>query len=369
MIINNAYFLKRLHCLFNFFIPFYLFVQIGSGYEMLPDLYVDEKDNQSSKSQLDFKQQTQKSLDSAIIKSLESTLNLPKQLSNQTTMPLLKQLTNQAALPISEQALKDAGLDMNPGLNIEPSLSSEGTQLKGPTLPIKAITDAPTPLRLADPKASKTLADLELSLNDFVGLSEIEKLRLQSLIQEMRSKYDDSYLTWKSIKGYQHKNWFKMRELFLADKLGLEEDREQLAEDLYDRYFRKSFNIKKIEFCTGVQGFGNYTPLSSKDLAANQKVMVYVELEGLSQDLKHSDFYSSTCRASFNIVDEKSSLTVYSQIIEQDFQYKSRSKLNDYFIWFLWKAQINRGQYKFVLKIEDLGSSESQEKEKSFWLK
>lgn len=211
-----------------------------------------------------------------------------------------------------------------------------------------------------------SLQDLEWSLEDVTTLDEIEKKRLKILLLELQGKHDSAYLTLKGIKNQKGQFWYKMKELFLVDKLGLEEDKIKISKSLKERLFEPKLEISKIAFCSSVQSFGQYKEIPKNELGKIRKMILYIEIQNLKQEIqtkKNSAYYSSF-NAHFDILDDSGRI-MYKHRVNEFFD-QSNSFKRDYYCWIKWVPSLARGKYTIVFHIEDTKIQSHCSFEKSF---
>ena len=195
-----------------------------------------------------------------------------------------------------------------------------------------------------------------------VASSRIEpdnRLRLSILLSELLGRPDDAYIQLKSEAKYVQKAWYGLRELYLADLLGMEGEVRLKGKELNRRWFSPEFKVGKIALCESVQAFGQYEPLDVSKLRVRQLMILYVECHGLSQSAQKEKFLSR-CEASFDVIggDGKA---VYRYRAPKPFLDKTRSRRIESYLWMKWKPDLAVGNYELVVRVKDLGSDVSSE--------
>ena len=235
--------------------------------------------------------------------------------------------------------------------------------------PVKELLKAPEKTSPPSPKEGlSSLEDVAWMFKKNLGIGDEQRVRILSLIQEMQGFYDHAYLTLRSQKGVQGEPWYKIRELYLSEKLGLEEDTERLGSELQQRYFKESLAITKLEFCKSVQNFGSYTPLLDRDYTSGKKIMIYVEVKGIVQNKSPEGQYLSSFQGRF-VVKNESDVVVYRENTLNTFKDVAYSEKRDYFFWIIWRANLPRGSYELSFTVEDDANLEKSTLEKKFILR
>lgn len=205
--------------------------------------------------------------------------------------------------------------------------------------------------------------------SDYIGsmkqLSDTQKKRLQVLLYEMENRFDDAYLTLKKIPGYDSKLWYQMKELYLSEKLGLEEEKKRLEKKIQDKLVKKEIAIKKVKFCSKVTQFGEYTEIKAQSLEALKMVILYVEIADLTQKMSKTESYHSGVNAKFSIFDEADAM-VYQHPEKIEFNYTSQSKKSDYYIWLKWKPRLSTGKYRIKFEVVDRQSKKTDQFDHEF---
>lgn len=137
-------------------------------------------------------------------------------------------------------------------------------------------------------KPAMKFGDIEISdLSDMIESSRRidnqSRLRLSVLLSELLGRPDDAYIQLKSELRSEKADWYDLKELYLADLLGMEEEVRLKGKALRQRWFATEFNVGKIALCESVKAFGQYEPLNVLELRARQLMILYVECFGLSQ--------------------------------------------------------------------------------------
>ena len=233
-----------------------------------------------------------------------------------------------------------------------------------------------------DPIQMEVLAVESFDLEEFKKgvelnrtIPEEQRLRILSLIQELSGKPDHAYITLKTIPDVSEKSWFQLKELHLAETLGLQQDVQELGEQLQDKFFTPKLSIPKVEFCESVKAFGSYDTLDGKNLRSGGLVIIYIEIKGLKQENDQkklnldpaTEIYKSRYTASFDILNSDDNTVFHHQTPNPQFD-QSKSKRHDTYFWIKWRPNLTPGRYTLRAQIHDLLADRKTEFKKSFQL-
>ncbi len=215
-------------------------------------------------------------------------------------------------------------------------------------------------------QSRKVLGDLETTLKELQGLKDEHRARLLSLIHEMNGDFHYAYMSLKQLKEEPSQDrWRLFRELYLAERLGLEEEKARLAPIMIQKYENQLFALSEIHFCSKVESFGVYEEIKSP-LSSGSLVLIYVEVKGVQQrEGKGESKYLSGMDGFFEVLDadEKS---IFRIAESQSFDYASKSPLKDYYIWIKWKPYLMVGEYTLRVHLKDQSSSKTTSRDLSF---
>ncbi len=279
----------------------------------------------------------------------------PAVISESETAPV----SDMAPVPLAQMP----NAEPSPTAEVPPPPLAAAAKTKPLSREEKPIVDSPAPL--------PTLENLELTLDRLQGLNKTQRLRLISLVQELRGRHDQAYLTFKDIpKEEENQDWYVLRDLLLSDKLGLEEEAAEQAERVKRRFLRENLAVSKCLLCSTVKRFGVYEEVAAS-LEVGRQVLIYVEVSGVAQSMKGGErakksgadeskekshratgTYASELRASFTVFSAEGR-EVFAMREPQIFPYDSQSVLRDYFIWMRWTPTLDPGNYKLVFRVED----------------
>jgi len=213
--------------------------------------------------------------------------------------------------------------------------------------------DAQLKIEKLEPINSKlTFLELENQIENFSNLEEVDKMRLIVLIHELQGKYDSSYIKLKSISNKKGDLWYQMKDLYLTEKLGLEEEKANNVKKLSERIFSMPLMVKELKFCSKVSGFGQYTEIKKQSLVKNKQTIIYVEIDGVFQKKSKDGNYVSGFNTHFNVEDESGKI-VYQKSEKSPFSYKTQSLKRDYYIWLRWTPVLISGEYRLNFVLED----------------
>lgn len=232
-----------------------------------------------------------------------------------------------------------------------------GSMEKDKNVKMAAANDTPpaeaAPVKSSGPAiASDALDELEKALGELRGLDAEDRKKLLSQVQGLRKRYDMAYITIKSASREDGAGdgWTGLWELFLTDKLGLEDEAGELAQKLRGKYFSERIAVNKCLFCSSVTGFGRYKELPAP-IESGKSLIIYAEIEGLSQKLD-GGWHQSQVSASFDIRDEGGA-PVSAVPEPQNFTDRAQSQLRDYFLFVGWKPVLSPGKYKLTIKVKN----------------
>jgi hypothetical protein len=207
-------------------------------------------------------------------------------------------------------------------------------------------------------------------------LSDTEQKRIRSLLQELLGKPDDAYITHKTIEGASEKLWHLSKELYLAEKLGMNQELEKLSQRLKNKTIQPQLEIQKVEFCRSVDGFGLYDIKSGKELRSGELCIIYVEMTGLFQKNDHEKIevspiktpaFKSAYRSSFQILDHFDN-SVFQYNNPREFEDRSHSPRHDSYAWIKWLPNLAPGSYTIKVNINDIYGDRNVQFEKKFKL-
>jgi hypothetical protein len=210
-----------------------------------------------------------------------------------------------------------------------------------------------------------TLIELENKLENFSNLNKTDKARLILLIHEIRGKYDSSYIKLKSLSNKKGYLWYQMKDLYLTEKLGLEEEKANILKKLSERIFLMPLMVKELKFCTKVNGFGQYKEIKKQILGRNKQTIIYVEIDGVFQKKSKDGNYKSGFKTYFNVEDESGRI-VYQQSEKEPFSYITQSLKRDYYVWLRWTPNLVSGQYTLNFVLEDTNNGSKIKTNHSF---
>lgn len=207
------------------------------------------------------------------------------------------------------------------------------------------------------------------------ALQEHQRLRLLSLVQELLDKPDDAYISLNKINLDPKPDWHPLRELYLADVLGLKDDFDNLSTVVEKRWITPSLRIPKVAFCRAVQAFGDYEPLDANKLVSGEMIILYIEILGLQQNNDQEKIklspdryrYQSRYKASFSILDLNGN-TVFQHYAPEPFHHTSKSQRRDTYLWMKWRPKLTPGDYRLRMLIEDELAMKTATAEKAFRL-
>lgn len=203
------------------------------------------------------------------------------------------------------------------------------------------------------------LSDLGDTLEKLRDLDKTQKARLLSLVYELRGLYDEAYLRLKQVPEEEKvQDSYRLQELYLAEKLGLEAEVEELSKQLRHHYFRSNMVVKKSLFCTKVERFGYYDAVADNLLTTGKKILIYVEVGGVPQKTNADGFFTSELEGKFEVFDVEDDRSVFALQENQKFNYRSRSELSDYYVYVYWTPQLRSGSYRLVFSLEHRDSGQ-----------
>lgn len=197
-----------------------------------------------------------------------------------------------------------------------------------------------------------TLIELKNKLENFTSLKDEEKQRFLMLIEELQGKYDASYLRLKAIKNQRGELWYQMKDLYLTEKLGLEEEKAIIVKKLSERFLTMPLKVNKIVLCSHVKSFSQYTEIKKQQVKGGVPFIIYTEIDGVYQQLGKDKKIKSSIEAYYHILDDEDRL-IY-QHKKMPFSYTTHSAKRDYFVWFTHKTYLNSGRYTVKIYIKDL---------------
>lgn len=114
-----------------------------------------------------------------------------------------------------------------------------------------------------------------------------------------------------------------------------------------------TLEVRSMQFCQEVLGFGQTVPFESREYFAGQKVILYYEVDNFDAE-RLTDGYETHLRGSYQILDTNGQL-VAEQILQDDLQTCSNFR-RDYFIAYVLHLpkRLAPGSYRFELTVEDV---------------
>ena len=202
-----------------------------------------------------------------------------------------------------------------------------------------------------------------------------QKLRIISLLHELSGKPDNAYITLKTIPDVSEQPWFQLKELHLAETLGLQQEVQELGEQLQENFFIPKLSIAKIEFCQSVNAFGQYQTLEGKNLRSGGLTILYIEIKGLLQKNDHkklnvepkSKIFKSRYTVSFDILNSDENTVFHHQMPRPQLD-QSQSKRNDTYFWIKWRPDLTPGNYTVHAQVHDLLADRKTEFKRNFQL-
>lgn len=221
------------------------------------------------------------------------------------------------------------------------------------TAPPPAAIPSTPPREQSPPPASEGLQGILSQLPQLDSVDRTDRLRLQSLIQEIMGRPDMAYLTYQQIQPDDTRDaWRDLRMLHLTDKLGLEEEKNLYSEKLEKRFLNSTVRVTELQLCTRIRGFGDYDVIEPAEWESGMAVLVYAEVAGLSfvrEEQKNVYKYSTAMQ-----VLSRDGRSLWLSPDRDPFRVQSRSTPSDFHIWYRWIPSQPPGQYQLLFQVQDL---------------
>lgn len=113
--------------------------------------------------------------------------------------------------------------------------------------------------------------------------------------------------------------------------------------------------VRNMAFCTDIQSYGCYKPFKANDFAAEQELLLYVEVENFTSEASAKGFHTAL-RSSYQIFDTRGQRVADHEFTVTEEQCQNARR--DFFIGYHLRLpkRINPGKYTLQLTIEDLKS-------------